>query len=210
MSKALPARRRRKAGDGASDDTVDLLRWWRMKPPRAIPRQTYRDGLILAARGLIDDGLLNRVLLEDREAGAVAFTIAGELARMKVDADIVMSWITYAALCGVSHAARIVFEALSEQAADEVQMGDGPTTGKLMMLAYDWLGAHDTYTWRLVSLLNEMGRWTFLSQVQELVPNTKMDGAKSDRDRDRKRVVSGKSVSVSVDLGGRRMLNKKN
>src|SRR3546814_18091762 len=89
---------------------------------------------------------------------AVAFTIAGELARMKVDADIVMSWITYAALCGVSHAARIVFEALSEQAADEVQMGDGPTTGKLMMLAYDWLGAPDTYTWRLVSLLNDMGR----------------------------------------------------
>src|SRR3546814_20314954 len=102
---------------------------------------------------------------------------------MKVDADIVMSWITYAALCGVSHAARIVFEALSEQAADEVQMGDGPTTGKLMMLAYDWLGAHDTYTWRLVSLLNEMGRWTFLSRVQDLVPNTKMEGAKSDRAR---------------------------
>src|SRR3546814_8703561 len=101
MSKALPARRRRKAGGSATDDTVDLLRWWRMKPPRSIPRQTYLDGLILAARGLIDDGLLNRVLFEDREAGAVAFTIAGELARMKVNADIVMSWITYDTLCGV-------------------------------------------------------------------------------------------------------------
>src|SRR3546814_19057578 len=113
MSKALPARRRRKAGDGASDDTVDLLRWWRMKPPRAIPRQTYRDGLILAARGLIDDGLLNRVLLEDREAGAVAFTIAGELARMKVDADIGISLITNTEPFEVRPAARIVFRARS-------------------------------------------------------------------------------------------------
>src|SRR3546814_19763164 len=119
MSKALPARRRRKAGDGASDDTVDLLRWWRMKPPRAIPRQTYRDGLILAACGLIDDGLLNRVMLEDRETGAVAFTIAGELARMSVDEDITMSWVTSDALCGVAPAARIVFEAHPEQAADQ-------------------------------------------------------------------------------------------
>src|SRR3546814_4325014 len=136
-----------------------------MKTPRENPRQTCRDGMIRASRVLIDDGVLNRVLLGDREAGAWSFTIACELARMKVDADIVMSWITYAALCGVSHAARIVFEALSEQAADEVQMGDGPTTGKLMMLAYDWLGAHDTYTWRLVSLLNEMGRRTGRAHV---------------------------------------------
>src|SRR3546814_8953833 len=94
-----------------------------------------------------------------------------------------MSWVTYAALCGVAHAARIVFEALAEQAADETLMGDIPTAAKLMTLAYDWLGAHDTYTWRLVTLLQEAGRSTFLSQVQGLVPSPKTGGAKSDRDR---------------------------
>src|SRR3546814_18194407 len=48
------------------------------------------------------------------------------------------------------------------------------------------------------------------AEGREIVDRLLSPGGRSRELRDRKSVVSGKSVSVRVDLGGRRIINKKN
>lgn len=173
--------RRRKVGAVATDDDVGLLKWWKAKPPDLIPVRAYRDGLISATRGLVEDGLLNQVLLEDQRTGQTAFNLACKLHKTRVDGDVVMSWLAYAALSGASQAARIVFEMLSEEAADSAHLQDGETTDKLMTLAYCWLGVMDSYPWRLLSLLDADGRATFASQIQNLISGAKDGSGRADQ-----------------------------
>src|SRR3546814_12403105 len=59
-------------------------------------------------------------------------------------------------------------------------------------------------------LLHEEGRWLLDDPIELHLPEfTRLEGPAGEKLRDRKSVVEGKSVSVRVDLGGRRIMKKK-
>ena len=172
-------------------DPIPMTAWWRCLDPEEIERHgdVFQKEIVELTRGWVSDDTISKAQLSQSSMGNLALQVAAELYQAYADEDLVMSWVTLAALGGEHLACRMLADAHIEAANEYLGKGEGVDAVLLFDYAVNWL--FDSWGMRMDhrALLTSRGRKNFIEALHHLEPtspgfsssNTDLRSAATDR-----------------------------